>query len=291
MTTAVKATPNIHPRTHAAHTNTPTTATPRSAPSIAQVLADQKADQVIDRAGNIRESQAIAPSPAAPPRITAEPQLPVPSIPVSEEAFERNLANWGSGSGVPLVFNGLEGKFQTTGGEEVDVENGIFAAHLDETRKGWIKFNGEGEPPTTVSVGIMEDAQLPTREELGDLDSSLWDTDKFRGEPMDPWQQEIRVPIVSAAADGTIYELTSRSLTALYAIRGLLERYGRHPQRKKGLVPLIQLQVGSYYNNKLGTDTPKPVYRVVGWVQKDGSAPPTPNNVTTGALFNDSANL
>ena len=99
------------------------------------------------------------------------------------------------------------------------------------------------------------------------------------------------MPIVSAAADGTIYELTSRSLTALYAIRGLLERYGRHPQRKKGLVPLIQLQVGSYYNNKLGTDKPKPVYRVVGWVQKDGSAPPTPNNVTTGAPFNDSANL
>ena len=160
MTTAFKATPNIHPRTHAAHTNTPTTATPRSAPSVAQVLADQKADQVIDRAGNIRESQAIAPSPAAPPRITAEPQLPVPSGPVSEEAFERNLANWGSGSGVPLVFNGLEGKFQTTGGEEVDVENVIFVAHLDETRKGWIKFNGEGEPPTTVSVGIMEDAQL-----------------------------------------------------------------------------------------------------------------------------------
>ena len=274
--------PNAHPRTHAARTTTPEQAVARQAPSVAQVLANQKADQVIDRAGNIKKSQAITRSPAAPLPAAPEAQLPAPSGPISEEAFERNLAQWGNGAGTPLIFNGLEGCYQSTGGEVVDVEGVIFVAHLDETRKGWIKFNGEGMPPTTISVGIMEDATLPSRGELGDLDESLWEIDKFRNQPTDPWQQEIRVPIVSAAADATVYELTSRSLTALYAIRGLLERYGRHPQRKKGLVPLIMLDIGTYFNRNLNANKPKPVYRITGWCQKDGSTPPTTNMISSG---------
>ena len=285
MTTAVKVptSPNVHPRTHATRTTTPETSPARSAPSVAQVLADQKADQVIDRDDNIRKSQAVVRSPAAPLPAVSETQLPTPAGPISEEAFERNLAQWGSGGATPLTFNGLDGRFQTTGGEEVNVEDAVFVAHIDEARKEWIRFNGEGNQPTLIGIGIHEDAMLPGRDELGDLDETQWELDKFRGEPVDPWQQQIRVPIASAGAGGEIYELTSRSLTSLFAIRGLIDRYGRHPQRRKGLLPLIQLRVGSYYNNKLGADKPKPVYQIVGWVQKDGSAPATkPDLISSG---------
>ena len=90
------------------------------------------------------------------------------------------------------------------------------------------------------------------------------------------------------APGGEIYHLTSRSKTAGYATRGLIDRYGRHPQRKKGLVPLITLSIGTYPNRKTGRDAYKPVYQIVGWVQKDGSAPPTkPDLVSSGYPFND----
>ena len=276
---AQRVTATINPETHHSRTGArkanAETEAPRPAPSVRQVLDAQKAPALPEQ------------RPAAPLPAVVNTPLPAPSGPVSEEAFERNLAQWGSGSGTPLTFNGLDGRFQTAGGEEADVLNTTFIAHLDETRKGWIRFNGEGNPPSIVSVGIYEDAALPERDELGDTDQSLWERDKFRGEPVDPWQPEYRVPIVATSADGTIYELTSRSLTSTFAFRALLDRYGRHPQRKKGLLPLIKLQIGSYHNHKLGTDKPKPVYQIIGWCQKDGSAPPAATNKVSSGDFND----
>lgn len=272
-----------HVRTGARKATTPETPTPRPAPSVAQVLANQKADQVINRRGDIIKTSPAAPLPAIP-----ETQLPVPSGPHSEEAFERNLLAWGSGAGTPLSFNALDGHYQSMGGEKVDVGDIIFVAHLDETRRGWIRFNGEGNPPTVVSINIAEDGFLPERAELGDTDQSLWPYDKRRGEQVDPWQLEYRVPIVSTAPDGAIFELTSRSLTAIYAFRALLDRYGRHPQRRKKLLPLIKLQIGTYFNKTLGTNKPKPIYQITGWCQKDGSAPATkPDPISSGYPFND----
>jgi hypothetical protein len=88
---------------------------------------------------------------------------------------------------------------------------------------------------------------------------------------------------VAQDAGGAVYELTSRSATSKNAIRSLIDRYGRHPQRRKGLIPLITLSTGSYHNKKLGQDKPKPVYQIVGWVNKDGSAPAKkPDLITSG---------
>lgn len=201
------------------------------------------------------------------------PAVPA-TVATSEEAFERNLAEWGSGFGTPLAPNGLDGGFQTTGSDKVDVAGIIFVAHLDECRKEWIRFNGEGNLPTLIGIGIYEDAELPAREELGDLDQSLWKPDRFRNnEITDPWKEQYRVPIVATDTSGAIYELTSRSLTSKIAFRGLIDRYGKHPQRRKGLLPLITLETGTYFNKGLNADKPKPVYKIVGWVEKDGSAP------------------
>lgn len=209
------------------------------------------------------------------------PEAPLPAV-SDEEALERNLAEWGSGSGTPLSPNGLDGGFATAGGDKVAVDGIVFVAHLDETRREWIRFNGEGNPPTLVGVGIYEAAVLPAREDLGDTDEAVWEKSRFTGEAVDPWQEQFRVPIVATDASGAIYELTSRSLTSKYAFRSLLNRYGRHPQRRKGLVPLVTLETGSYHNHKLGQDKPKPIYNIVGWVDKDGSTPAKkPDLITT----------
>lgn len=278
--------PNAHPRTHAARTTTPETLTPRPAPTVKQVLAAQKPTETFDRAGN--RHAIVAQSPAAPLPAVIDEFMPVPAGPRSEAAFERNLMHWGGVSDPALIPNLLEGDFRTTGGEVVDVKGIVYVAHIDEAQKRWLRFHGEGVQPTIIGVGIYEDAVLPSREELGDTDPSLWERDRFRNEPTDPWQQEFRIPIVSTGTGGEIYHLTSRSKTAEYATRGLIDRYGRHPQRKKGLVPLITLSIGTYPNRKTGRDAYKPVYQIVGWVQKDGSAPPTkPDLVSSGYPFND----
>jgi hypothetical protein len=268
-----------HPRTGAKRADTPETATPRPAPSVAQVLVGQRPEQTIDGNGNITKAGQL---PAVAPTQT-------PRVQVSDEAFERNLAEWGGGAGTPLTHNGMDNHFQTSGSQKVDVADIIFIAHMDETRKEIIKFNGEGVPPTIISVGVYENATLPERETLGDLDPGAWPIDRYKNEPVDPWQRQFRVPLVSTAADGAIYELTSRSPTSQYAFRDLLNRYGRHPQRKKKLVPLIRLVCTTYLNKKLGTQRPKPRYDIVGWVQKDGSPPLSvpSNRITTSGEVSD----
>jgi hypothetical protein len=285
-----------HPTTSAAVATTPVTATPRRAPTPAEINRQQQEDAA--RATHERETRETAARRAVmamPPTNApvAQVELPLQSQMLvgqrSDEAFERNLQELGGAGNPTLTPNLSEGDFRMPGGEVVNVEGNVFVLHADEARKGVIKFNGEGNPPTKISVCLYEDAQLPTREELGDLDQSLWETDRFSGQPMDPWQPEIVVPNVSTAPDGTIYELTSRSPTALFAIRNLLDRYHRNPQRKKGLVPLITMKIGTYPNKKLGRDMYKPIYTIVGWVNKDGSPPEKkPDRVTSGpADFQD----
>jgi hypothetical protein len=248
-------------------------------PTPAEINAQQKADAeqatlALHARQDAARSRALAASPNASTALT-----PV----TSPEAFEHNLAEWGSGRGTPLTPNGLEGGYQSGAGEKIDVAGVIFAGHLDETRREWIKFNGEGNPPTLISVGIYECVAFPARESLGDLDEKLWEKSRFTGETTDPWQEQFRVPIVAQDAGGAVYELTSRSATSKNAIRSLIDRYGRHPQRRKGLIPLITLSTGSYHNKKLGQDKPKPVYTIVGWTEKDGSAPEKkPDRITSG---------
>jgi hypothetical protein len=277
-----------HPTTGAARATTPQTPQARPGPTpdeIAkrqQVSAEQIARTAREQQAAAR-SRALASSPTAPaPPVAPATSAPVPSV--SEEAFEHNLATWGSGSGTPLTFNGLDGVFQSSGGEQVDVTDIVFVAHLDETRREWIRFNGEGNPPTLVGIGIYEAATFPEKDDLPDRDAATWEVDRFTGEPRDPSSEQYRVPIVATDDSGGIYELTSRSLTCLYAFRGLLDRYGKHPQRRKGLLPLITLSSTTYFNRKLNADKPKPVYKIVGWVEKDGSAPAKkPDLITSGS--------
>jgi hypothetical protein len=82
----------------------------------------------------------------------------------SAVAIERHLGAWSSGplTGRLIGFNGQDGIYRILD-DETEVPAGTeFIALLDHTRRGWIKFNGEGEKPETVMVGIGEDKDVPT---------------------------------------------------------------------------------------------------------------------------------
>jgi hypothetical protein len=279
-----------HPTTDAARTATPATVQARSGPAPAEINRQQQAEaEQITRAAQEQQAaarnRALATSPASPAtpvQVEAHPQSQMLTGPRSDEAFERHMQEMGSAGNPILTPNLSDGDFRS-GGEVVNVDGVPFVMHTDESRKGVIRFNGIGNLPTKISVGLYEDAELPSREELGDTDQSLWELDRYNNQPIDPWQSEVVVPIVSTAPDGTIYELASRSPTALFAIRGLLDRVHRHPQRTKGLVPIVTMKIGTYPNRKFGRDMFKPVYQIIGWCEKDGSAPAKkPDPISSG---------
>ena len=83
-------------------------------PTVAQINAQQKADaEQATLALQARQDEAAT---AHWPGHRASLQRP-PTV-VDEAAFDQNLLEWGSGRGTPLSFNGMEGGFQTTGGEK-----------------------------------------------------------------------------------------------------------------------------------------------------------------------------
>jgi hypothetical protein len=55
--------PNVHPKTLARKVTTTEQVAPRPAPSVQAILADQKADQTIDRSGNVVKTAAPLPVP------------------------------------------------------------------------------------------------------------------------------------------------------------------------------------------------------------------------------------
>jgi hypothetical protein len=74
-----------------------------------------------------------------------------------------------------MVKFSKDGKF-VTHDDGADVpEAAEFICLADHTLVGWIKFNGDGEPPSR-EMGLLYDGfVMPERESLGDLDRSKWE--------------------------------------------------------------------------------------------------------------------
>lgn len=115
---------NVHTRTLAKHTTTPEVATARPAPSVSQVLAAQRADQTIDRAGNIRRTDLAEGSPAAP--LPTAPDTPAAPA-TSKTALEQHLAELAGTGGRYLQPDGSKGIHRTT---DDDVEMPMPATFL-----------------------------------------------------------------------------------------------------------------------------------------------------------------
>jgi hypothetical protein len=229
-----------------------------------QVQDQQQADAERDRQ---RKAAAQAP-PQPQQQLVKETPASLP-VPASKEATERHLADWGGSAGRLVAFNGSTGIHRTLD-DDVEVAAGSrFIACLDQAQKGYIRFN-EGAPPTLAMVRIGEDAEVPQREELGDNDPSQWLISELNGLPDDPRKLQTLFPLVSCDDSGEIYGYVARGPVALNAASDLLGRYRWHPKRQRGLLPIVEIGSGTYVSKKFGP-RPKPILKIVGWVNPDGS--------------------
>ena len=211
------------------------------------------------------------------------PQLPT----TSNEAIDRHLAEWGGSGGRVFAFNGSTGIFRTVD-DGVEVPVGTrFVAFLHETRKGYIKFNGQGVPPDVRMVRIDENAKVPERDELGDNDQSQWPIG-LSGEPKDPWKPQFAIPMPRHDSGGELYVYVARGIVAMNSAGDLLGRWRYHPKRKVGLVPVIHIESGTYPSKRYGGRKPKPLLVIDGWVTKTGEPPPEIKQLSLKDELNDS---
>jgi hypothetical protein len=118
--------------------------------------------------------------------------------------------------------------------------------------------------PADGRFGLLVDGyKPPQRNELGDDDSSSWETDA-NGDKRDPWVFTNRIVLVQQDDDATFTFVTS-SKGGIEALGDLSKTHGKaikktHP----GTYPVVSLEVGGYiHSNKSIGRVKQPVFRVI----------------------------
>jgi hypothetical protein len=171
-----------------------------------------------------------------------------------------------------IKFN-KEGKFVTSDDDTVIGEDSDFTAILDQTLIGWIKFNGEGNPPDRVMGLLYDGFTMPTRDTLGDGDVSKWEVG-LDGKPQDPWQHHVYLVLQNTETQELFTYVTS-SITGRRAIGNLLRHYDRMERTNSGAYPVVKLKVGGFQHRDDRVGWVKtPVLAIVGRTPKDSAAKP-----------------
>jgi hypothetical protein len=249
-----------HEKTKAAKTTTQLEAKARPAPSVRQVIASQKPDQVIDKDGSI---QKLAPS--------APAQLPVPVLTDEERAanLKKNMAAIGTR---PMTFIGWEGQKNIflVDGEELP-PGGLYVCLMRKGQSGFRRFNGKGGT-MDLMLRYLDEPQY-TRD---DLEGGHEEEDGEYGRRQ-RWQDYIRLPMIDANnGGGEMYAFETRNVTSWWAAKALIGKCELHPMFVRGMSPIIQLEIGSYPHKKYGTRF-KPILKICGWANPDGSTTAEPD--------------
>ena len=210
--------------------------------------------------------------PALPAKV-AEPAVPAPTGPAYESAAAY-LNSAGMNAGHPIRFDGKNGKFVDRDDDTTISPERDFVLIGDQAWIGRIKFGEDGEPPVHVGFLISDPGfRVPSREELGDTDPSLWPENKFGNGPEDPWKECIYVPLEDRAT-GELFTLQgTQSPTTINALKALLAAYQRRAKSDPNNYPVIRLKVGTYEHRQFGT-LPRPAFTIVGKAPKDSAAKP-----------------
>lgn len=259
-TTAVK--PQITKAANAKHTP----------PTPEQIRAQQRADAERQLA---RQHAAAAPAAKPATTLPAKPAVTAVAPPDDRTAVQKYLDDVAPATIVGrLVKFNKNGEFETADDEEKIGEDADFIALCDQTLVGWIKFNGDGEPPDRVAGLLYDGFVLPARETLGDRDESKWELGPDKATPQDPWQSQACL-VLQRGDTAEMYTFATTSKTGRRAIGNLLRHYNRMEKARANAYPVVKLKSGGFNHRdpRVGWVS-VPVLAVVGRHPKDDAAKP-----------------
>jgi hypothetical protein len=266
--------PKAHPRNTAQVLAEQKATSERDRLAAQRRAAPQKPDDILDQFGksNGKPRQAIVPAPKG--------DVAVPDDNRSD--VQRYLDEVAPASIVGrLIKFSKEGKFVTPDDDE-PIADGVDCVVLaDQTLVGWVKFNGEGQPPDRRMGLLFDNFVMPDRKTLGNDDVAKWEMG-LDGRPQDPWQHH-QYLVLQRSNTGELFTYASSSLTGRRAIGNLLRHYTRLQKTHPDMLPVVRLRVGGFNHRdeRVGWVN-TPVLAVVGRAPKDSAA--VPDTSTRGDL-------
>jgi hypothetical protein len=155
-----------------------------------------------------------------------------------------------------------------------------FVAHVLGAERGWIRFNGEGEPPTQVIGKIAHGYELLPREKLGDNDDMQWQIG-LDGEPDDPWKKVVYLPMIlvdEGPNEGMVLTFSTMTETGRRAVSNLYTRFETLSWKYRGQLPIVEIGCKTLDND---FSTRVPVFPIVGWQPIGGEGAPLPATPST----------
>lgn len=139
-------------------------------------------------------------------------------------------------------------------------------AIMDKMACGWIRWENS-RPTDQIMVEVSTGAKPPRRGELGDTDKELWELDD-KGQPKDPWQFTIYLPLISKKS-GEVYTFSTSSKGGINAVGSVAGDYGTYVVRHPNEYPVLKLNVNRYqHQNKQYGVIKVPEFGRVGYVNK-----------------------
>ena len=176
-------------------------------------------------------------------------------------AFE-NAASTLSGGQLPILKFQKGGWYLGQNNDEIPLGTQL-AVNMMQAEWGWVKWKDQ-KPVERRMVLIASGAQPANREELGANDKELWDLDD-RGDPRDPWQKMIELPVRELKGEMRELVLSGGSRGHEGACKTLLSEFGKGMRQNAGKTPIIELRGDKYVHPKFGI-THVPLMPLVAWL-------------------------
>jgi hypothetical protein len=152
----------------------------------------------------------------------------------------------------------------TVGKEAAPVEDGTQLVAL-ATAAMWVRWE-DGKP---AEYRMRESGQrLPERDELDDLDESLWEEGPG-GEPQDPWRNTRLVYLVDPKT-AEAFTFSTASWGGRSAVTDLGDQIVRMRTVHPDAVPIVELR-SAEMPTKYGRKS-KPLFKIVSWKMADATA-------------------
>jgi hypothetical protein len=173
------------------------------------------------------------------PRKAATVAIAVPDNRSPNDKFLDEIAPQ-SIAGRPMKLDYKSGQFVTADdGEPIPPET-IFAALMDESLWGWVRFHEDGPPDKIMGPLCEEDYRPPPRNSLGDTDESQWKPG-LNGAPEDPFKLTMYVVLQSVTTQ-KLYTFITNSKTGRGGVAALSRHYKRLRKTAPDEYPLVVLQ-------------------------------------------------
>jgi hypothetical protein len=233
------------------------------APTPQQVIAEQ------DRLAK-KDTAAAAPASTA----VAEVKSTSVAVPDGRTPHEQYLDGIAPASIVGrLIKFSKDGKYITKDDDATISDTVDFIALCDQTLVGYLKFNGEGEPPDRIMGLLYDGFVMPTVDSLPDRDKTNWE-DGLDGEPSDPWQHHMYL-VLQRSDTAELFTFDTGSKTGRRAVGTLLRDFDRSQRTHPNTYPVIRLKVTGFdhKDSRVGRVL-TPLFVVVGRAPKDSAAKP-----------------